>query len=71
MFRTLAVRTLAGSMGGGAIGIGMALLGFGAWALVGQLVATAVLSAAMLWWVSRGGRAGRCPGTSASCPRSG
>jgi O-antigen/teichoic acid export membrane protein len=52
MFRTLAVRTLAGSMGGGAIGIGMALLGFGAWALVGQLVATAVLSAAMLWWVS-------------------
>jgi O-antigen/teichoic acid export membrane protein len=51
-FRTLAVRTLAGAAGGGAVGIAMALLGFGAWALVGQLVASAVLSAAMLWWVS-------------------
>jgi O-antigen/teichoic acid export membrane protein len=51
-FRTLAVRTLAGALGGGAIGIAMALLGFGAWALVGQLVGSAVLSAAMLWWVS-------------------
>jgi len=51
-FRTLAVRTLAGAAGGGAIGIAMALLGFGAWALVGQLVGSAVLSAAMLWWVS-------------------
>jgi O-antigen/teichoic acid export membrane protein len=51
-FRTLAVRTLAGALGGGAIGIAMALAGFGAWALVGQLVGSAVLSAAMLWWVS-------------------
>jgi PST family polysaccharide transporter len=51
-FRTLAVRTLAGALGGGVIGIAMAVLGFGAWALVGQLVASAVLSAAMLWWVS-------------------
>jgi PST family polysaccharide transporter len=51
-FRTLAVRTLAGAAGGGAIGIAMALLGYGAWALVGQLVGSAVLSAAMLWWVS-------------------
>jgi PST family polysaccharide transporter len=51
-FRTLALRTLAGAMGGGAIGIAMAASGLGAWALVGQLVGSAALSAAMLWWVS-------------------
>ena len=59
-FRVLALRTLAGALGGGAIGIGMAFAGLGAWALVGQLVGSAVLSAAMLWWVSpwRPGRNG-------------
>lgn len=51
-FRTLALRTLAGALGGGVIGIVMALAGLGAWALVGQLAGSAVLSAAMLWWVS-------------------
>lgn len=51
-FRTLALRTLVGALGGGAIGIAMALAGMGAWALVGQLAGSAILSAAMLWWVS-------------------
>jgi PST family polysaccharide transporter len=51
-FRSLAARALAASLGGGVVGIAMALLGFGAWALVGQLVASAILSVLALWWVT-------------------
>lgn len=51
-FRTLALRTLAGALGGGVIGIVMALAGMGAWALVGQLVGSVTLSTVMLWKVS-------------------
>ena len=51
-FRSLAARALAASLGGGVVGIAMAILGFGAWALVGQLMASAVLSVMALWWVT-------------------
>src|SRR5919106_5479534 len=37
-FRSLAIRSLVASAGGGAFGVVLASLGFGAWALVGQLV---------------------------------
>ena len=51
-FRLLAIRTLLAIVGGGVVGVTLALTGFGAWALVGQQVAAAVLSAAMLWAVT-------------------
>ncbi len=39
-FRSLAIRSIVAAAGGGVVGIVMAVNGFGAWALVGQLVAT-------------------------------
>lgn len=51
-FRSLAIRAIGAAAGGGVVGIVMALLGMGAWALVGQMVASAVLSVLLLWWVS-------------------
>jgi O-antigen/teichoic acid export membrane protein len=51
-FRSLAMRSIVAALGGGAVGIGMALAGFGAWALVGQLAAAAALSVVTLWSVS-------------------
>lgn len=51
-FRSLALRTLLATAGGGVVGIAMALQGYGAWALVGQQLAQAALSVAMLWRVS-------------------
>jgi O-antigen/teichoic acid export membrane protein len=51
-FSRLAVRTLAATLGGGLVGISLAYLGFGAWALVGQQVTSAALSVLTLWRVS-------------------
>jgi PST family polysaccharide transporter len=51
-FRSLAIRAVASIVGGGVVGIGMAFLGFGAWSLVGQQVAAAVLSVITLWPVT-------------------
>lgn len=51
-FRSLAVRSIAAVSGGGIVGITMAFLGLGAWALVGQQVGAAVLSVVALWTVS-------------------
>ena len=51
-FRSLAVRSIAAASGGGIVGITMASLGLGAWALVGQQVGAAVLSVIALWTVS-------------------
>ena len=48
-FRLLAIRAVVSIVGGGAVGIAMALAGFGVWSLVGQQVATAVLSVMTLW----------------------
>ncbi len=51
-FRSLALRSIVAAAGGGVVGIVMAVNGFGAWALVGQLVATPVLSVLTLLRVS-------------------
>jgi O-antigen/teichoic acid export membrane protein len=51
-FRSLALRALFAISGGGVVGIAMAFMGFGAWALVGQQLAQAGLSVAALWRVS-------------------
>lgn len=48
-FKSLAIRQLMGALGGGAVGIGMALWGFGVWSLVGQVLATAMVSSVVLW----------------------
>jgi O-antigen/teichoic acid export membrane protein len=48
-FRALAIRALLASLGGGAVGVALALLGYGAWALVGQLLASAAISVVALW----------------------
>jgi PST family polysaccharide transporter len=48
-FRALALRALGGIAGGGAVGVAMALLGFGVWSLVGQQIAGAAVSLVLLW----------------------
>jgi O-antigen/teichoic acid export membrane protein len=50
-FRSLALRSIFATLAGGAVGIAMAYLGFGAWALVGQLVSSAIAAVLTLWWV--------------------
>lgn len=50
-FRSLALRSILAIVAGGAVGIGMAYLGFGPWALVGQQVSSAVAAVLTLWWV--------------------
>ena len=50
-FRSLALRTFVAVSVGGAAGTILALLGFGAWALVGQQLVSAAVSVIMLWWV--------------------
>ncbi len=51
-FRSLALRKLVAVGVGGVVGIGMALAGFGVWALVGQQLAAAAISVVTLWTVS-------------------
>lgn len=51
-FKSLAARRLIAIGGGGIVGIAMAFLGFGAWALVGQQLAQGALSVVTLWAVS-------------------
>ncbi|MGE0153025.1 MAG: lipopolysaccharide biosynthesis protein [Reyranellaceae bacterium] len=47
-FRTIAVRSISGRLAGAAVGVGMALAGFGVWSLVGQqLVGVAVTNLAL------------------------
>ena len=50
-FRSLAMRYIVATIAGGAVGITMAYLGFGAWAIVGQQVASAAAAVLTLWWV--------------------
>jgi len=50
--RSLAIRALLAVGGGAAVGITLAFLGFGPWALVGQQLAAATLSVLTLWRVS-------------------
>lgn len=49
-FRSLAMRSLAGTLVSGAVGITAASLGFGVWSLVAQQITLAAVSAACLWW---------------------
>jgi O-antigen/teichoic acid export membrane protein len=51
-FRSLAMRKLAAIGIGGGVGIVMAFQSYGAWALVGQQIAGAAVSVALLWTVS-------------------
>jgi len=51
-FRSLAIRKLSAVAGGGAVGLVMAFAGFGAWALVGQQLASAAIAVIALWTVS-------------------
>ena len=48
-FKALARRSLAASIIGGVVGIGMALAGFGVWSLVGQDLAQGAAAAVILW----------------------
>jgi O-antigen/teichoic acid export membrane protein len=48
-FRQIALRGLAATLAGGAVGVGMALAGLGVWSLVGQMLSTAVVGTAVLW----------------------
>lgn len=50
-FRSLAIRSLIATVAGGAVGISMAYLGFGPWALVGQQISSAAAAVLTLWWV--------------------
>lgn len=52
-FRSLAGRKMAGLLGGGVVGIAMALGGYGVWALVGQQLAGRLVSTAVLWRIGR------------------
>ena len=51
-FKALTLRQTAGSLAGAAVGVGLALSGFGVWALVGQQLAGQVVALAVLWSVS-------------------
>lgn len=48
-FRTLALRAIVSVLIGGAVGIGMAIAGFGLWSLVGQQFAINIVNVATLW----------------------
>ncbi len=52
-FKSLAVRANVAVLVGGAVGIVMALLGFGVWALVGQKMSEALIALMLLWSLSR------------------
>jgi PST family polysaccharide transporter len=51
-FRSLAVRSLAAVVVGGAVGVAMAATGWGVWSLVGQQLANAVVQVVLLWKIS-------------------
>lgn len=49
-FKRLAFRTLASAMAGATTGLSMAVLGFGVWSMVAQLIVTALMNAALAWY---------------------
>jgi O-antigen/teichoic acid export membrane protein len=51
-FRSLEIRSMVATFGGMIVAIALALAGFGAWAVVGQAIGFAALSAALLWILS-------------------
>lgn len=52
-FKTQTKITFIGSISSGTIGISMALLGFGVWALVGQLLSSRAIRTALLWFYNK------------------
>lgn len=48
-FRRLELRQIAATVAGAAVGVALALAGGGAWAIVGQILAEAVMSTVLLW----------------------
>jgi len=60
-FRALAIRTVLGVLGGGAVGIALALSGFGAWSLVGQRLTEIAINSALAF-AAAGWRPQRWPG---------
>ncbi|MCB2115972.1 MAG: lipopolysaccharide biosynthesis protein [Rhodobacteraceae bacterium] len=48
-FRVLSLRAIAGVIVGGAVGIGMALAGYGVWSFVGQWIAMISTNVVMAW----------------------
>jgi PST family polysaccharide transporter len=51
-FRLLELRQMGATAVGAVAGIAIALLDYGAWAIVGQQLAEAAASTALLWWLS-------------------
>lgn len=50
-FRSLALRTLAATVAGGAVGVVLAVLGYGVWALLAQTLVSGLAVATVLWAV--------------------
>lgn len=48
-FRALAVRDTVATLAGAAVGISMAVLGFGLWSLVAQTLVTSIAGTALIW----------------------
>ncbi len=51
-FKRLELRQIAATLVGAGVGIGLALGGFGAWAIVGQLLGEAATSTVLLWLIT-------------------
>jgi O-antigen/teichoic acid export membrane protein len=56
-FRVLSIRAVLGVLTGGAVGVGMAVSGYGVWSLIGQRIAQVGVNA-ILAWVTSGWRPG-------------
>jgi O-antigen/teichoic acid export membrane protein len=48
-FREIAIRGVAATLAGGAVGVGMAVAGWGVWSLVGQILVNTAVGTAVLW----------------------
>jgi O-antigen/teichoic acid export membrane protein len=48
-FRSISIRVATSTLVGGAVGVGLAAAGFGAWALIVQQMCVAVIATALLW----------------------
>lgn len=51
MFRKFFFSTLSGTLGSAVVGIAMAYLGYGIWALVAQYLFSSIISSAALWFI--------------------
>ncbi|MGH2840340.1 MAG: lipopolysaccharide biosynthesis protein [Solirubrobacteraceae bacterium] len=52
-FRRLELLVMAGSLAGGAVAVALAAMGTGAWAIIGQQLAVALVTTALLWRATR------------------